>query len=101
MPDIAELAEICQAKKWTLIEDIAETVGIRDRATGKLLGTFGDFACASMYANKIVHAGDGGFIIAADPKHDGKLSSLVNHGFTRSFHFLHLDPAINAKINGK
>ena len=66
----------------------------------RLLGKVGDFAAASMYANKIVHAADGGFVLAKDPKQDSRLWSLVNHGFTKNFHFVHFEKATNSKING-
>jgi hypothetical protein len=64
------------------------------------LGSAGDFSCASMYANKIVQAADGGFVLAKDPGAETRLWSLVNHGFTKNFHFVHFEKAINAKING-
>ena len=66
----------------------------------RLLGSIGDFACASMYANKIVHAADGGFVLAKDAGLKSKIQSLVNHGFTQNFHFVHFEKATNAKING-
>jgi hypothetical protein len=66
----------------------------------RLLGSAGDFSCASMYANKIVQAADGGFVLAKDPGAETRLWSLVNHGFTKNFHFVHFEKAINAKING-
>ncbi len=31
---------------------------------GKFLGTFGDFSSASLYANKLITCGDGGFILS-------------------------------------
>ena len=60
--DIAQIAEECKRNCWTLIEDISECVGIKIRqfsssknfaSKTKLLGTFGDYACASLYANKV------------------------------------------------
>uniref|UniRef100_A0A914Q996 Glycosyltransferase 2-like domain-containing protein n=1 Tax=Panagrolaimus davidi TaxID=227884 RepID=A0A914Q996_9BILA len=66
----------------------------------KLLGTFGDYACASMYVNKMLHAGDGGFILSKNPSTQTRLQSILNHGFTRSFHFVHFESSINGKING-
>jgi dTDP-4-amino-4,6-dideoxygalactose transaminase len=38
--------------------------------------------------------------LAADPELESRLWSLVNHGFTKNFHFVHFEVAINAKING-
>ena len=89
----------CKELGLILIEDISEGVGVRDE-NGQLLGTYGDYACASLYANKIVHGGDGGFVLAQDSGKGPRLLSLVNHGFTPTYHFVHFEPATNAKING-
>ncbi len=67
---------------------------------GQLVGTFGDFACGSLYANKIVTSGDGGWVMARDERHLARLKSLANHGFDPQFHFRHFEVALNAKING-
>lgn len=102
-PDLETIVEKCKERKLILIEDISECVGISvtiSNGSQKLLGTFGNFAAASMYANKIIHAGDGGFVLAKDPKLQSYLMSMVNHGFTPSYHFLHFECALNGKING-
>jgi len=101
--DMESVADLCRQRRWILIEDISEGAGIlTTTANGsrRLLGTFGDFACASMYANKLLQCGDGGFVLANDAAHSYRLGSLVNHGFTRSYHFMHLEEAPNFKING-
>lgn len=48
----------------------------------------------------MLHAGDGGFVMARDPSVNVRLQSMLNHGFTRTFHFVHFEPAINGKMNG-
>jgi perosamine synthetase len=54
-----------------------------------------------MYAIQIVQGADAGFVLSQDPRARAALSSLVNHGFTRGFHFVHyFRGAVNAKING-
>ena len=65
-----------------------------------LAGCYGDLSCSSLYANKQVTAGDGGWVHARDAKHGPRLKSLVNHGFDPAFHFLHFETAPNGKING-
>lgn len=67
---------------------------------GQLVGTFGDFAVASLYANKPITAGDGGWVHAKDSAHHDHLKSLINHGFDPAYHFLHFETAPNAKMNG-
>jgi perosamine synthetase len=53
--DLEAIVQGCKEKNWTLIEDISECVGIQIQTKdgARLLGTFGDYACASMYANKV------------------------------------------------
>ena len=48
----------CMEKGVVCIEDIAEAIGTDYK--GKMVRTFGDFACASFYANKTITSGDGG-----------------------------------------
>merc|ERR1719174_3603039 len=93
-----EIKKLCTEQCWVLIEDICEAIGTR--CGDKLVGTFGDFACGSLYANKIITAGDGGWVHCLDQKRHDRLKSLVNHGFDPLYHFLHFETAPNAKING-
>eukprot|EP00397_Hematodinium_sp_SG-2012_P024625 GEMP01025656.1.p1 GENE.GEMP01025656.1~~GEMP01025656.1.p1 ORF type:complete len:440 (+),score=98.24 GEMP01025656.1:59-1378(+) len=102
MPEIEELAKICRDKGWWLIEDICESMGTK-APNGQLVGTFGDFAAASLYANKPITAGDGGWVhlnSTNDENRTRRLKSLVNHGFDPYYHFLHFEIAPNAKISG-
>ncbi|KAG4074967.1 hypothetical protein HA402_014546 [Bradysia odoriphaga] len=101
--DIEVIQKNCKLRGWILIEDISECVGVMCTTSDgcqRLLGTFGDFSISSLYANKIVHGGDGGFVIAKDAGIGKRLASIVNHGFTPRFHFVHFEQAINAKIHG-
>lgn len=96
--DIEPLRDMCLRNKWLLIEDISEAIGVS--VNGQLLGTFGMYAGASLYANKTITAGDGGFVLSKDPSVAARLVSIVNHGFTPRYHFVHFEPCINGKING-
>lgn len=96
--DIQQLQAMCLQNEWILIEDISECIGVS--VGGKLLGTFGIYACASLYANKTITAGDGGFVLSRDPTVAARLISIVNHGFTPRYHFVHLEPCIDGKMNG-
>jgi perosamine synthetase len=53
-----------------------------------------------MYANKALTSGDGGFIIADNPRASKRLVSLINHGFTPRYHFVHPESCINGKLGG-
>ena len=98
--DSNELQRFCREKNIVFIEDIAEAIGtVWD---GKLVGTFGDFACASLYANKVITSGDGGFVLSTRREEDMKerAASYVNHGFTEKYHFVHLESCGNHKMSG-
>mmetsp|Transcript_57756 Transcript_57756/g.137476 ORF Transcript_57756/g.137476 Transcript_57756/m.137476 type:complete len:455 (-) Transcript_57756:32-1396(-) len=97
--DIKAIADLCKEKGWWLIEDICEAMGTKAE-DGSLVGTFGDFAITSLYANKQITAGDGGWVHARDAKYHDRLKSLLNHGFDPAYHFLHFETAPNAKMNG-
>lgn len=62
--DMDGISTLCQSQGWLLIEDISEAIGTTYK--GNLCGTIGEFACASLYANKLITAGDGGFLLAKD-----------------------------------
>ena len=98
--DCIELQRFCREKNLVFIEDIAEAIGTE--YGGKLAGTFGDFACASLYANKAITSGDGGFILSTREEEGlrERADSYVNHGFTKDFHFVHLESCGNHKMSG-
>ena len=56
----------------------------------------------SLYANKIITAGDGGFVLSTrtDPDLFDRANSYTNHGFTKEFHFLHFESSGNYKMSG-
>jgi perosamine synthetase len=101
--DCSPLSKLCKSKGIIFIEDIAEAIGTE--YCGKLVGTFGNFACASLYANKTITAGDGGFLLSncdlAEAKEmTQRANSYANHGFSKDFHFLHFESSGNYKISG-
>ena len=98
--DCSQLQSFCKKKGLVFVEDIAEAIGTEYH--GKTVGTFGDFACASLYANKVITAGDGGFVLSTrtDPDLFDRANSYTNHGFTKEFHFLHFESSGNYKMSG-
>ena len=98
--DCSGLRKFCNTNGLVLIEDIAEAIGAD--YYGKLVGTFGDFACASLYANKTITAGDGGFVLSTRTEEDlrDRANSYANHGFAKDFHFVHFEASGNYKMSG-
>ena len=95
--DCTKIQQFCKSKQIVFIEDIAEAIGAD--YNGRLVGTFGDFSCASLYANKAITSGDGGFLLGSRDLKDNA-DSYVNHGFTKKFHFVHYEHSGNYKMSG-
>lgn len=59
--DIAELRAIAERRSLGFLEDCSHALG----ATyfGRKVGTFGDVACISLQANKLIYAGEGGVLL--------------------------------------
>lgn len=87
------------AKKHNLvvIEDCAESHGATWQ--GRMTGSFGDMACFSFYANKIITTGEGGMVVTNDAKLADKLRLLRNLGFGKP-RFYHEVPAYNFRMTG-
>ena len=97
--DCSALQRFCRERNLIFIEDISEAIGTKYR--GKLVGTLGDFACASLYANKAITSGDGGFVLSMRSENDLKerADSYANHGFTKHYHFVHFEESGNHKMS--
>jgi perosamine synthetase len=78
--DMDRLMEIARKHHLIVIEDAAEAHGATIR--GRKVGSFGDMACFSFYANKIITTGEGGMIVTNDEKLAERLRLLRNLGFT-------------------
>jgi perosamine synthetase len=62
--ELDELTAIAKARDLRLVEDCSHAHGARYR--GGIVGTFGDAACFSLQAKKIVTGGTGGIMITSD-----------------------------------
>jgi perosamine synthetase len=80
---------IALAKKHNLwiIEDAAEAHGATYK--GKAIGSIGDVAAFSLYANKLVTTGEGGIVTTNNQKLAARMRLLRNHTFTEDRHFWH------------
>jgi perosamine synthetase len=79
------------------IEDCAESHYARF-ADGSPIGSRGDFACFSFYANKIIATGEGGMVLTNDPAAAERLRGLRAHAFTAGEHFHHREHALGARM---
>jgi perosamine synthetase len=78
--DMDVLMEIARKHHLIVIEDAAEAHGATVR--GRKVGSFGDLACFSFYANKIITTGEGGMVVTNDEELADRLRLLRNLGFT-------------------
>jgi perosamine synthetase len=72
-----------------VVEDSAEAHGVRP---------VGDIACFSLFANKIITAGEGGICVTRDPHLAEQMAHLRAMAFTRDHSFLHKKLAYNFRM---
>lgn len=78
--DMDALMPLAKKHGLYVIEDCAESHGATVR--GKMTGSFGDMACFSFYANKVITTGEGGMVVTDDDQLAERLRLLRNLGFT-------------------
>jgi perosamine synthetase len=95
--DMDRLMAIAGKHGLRVIEDCAESHGATCR--GRMTGSFGDMACFSFYANKIITTGEGGMITTNDDRLAERLRLLRNLAFTQP-RFRHELPGFNFRMTG-
>ncbi|MDG6901534.1 MAG: DegT/DnrJ/EryC1/StrS family aminotransferase [Nitrososphaerota archaeon] len=86
--DMDEIREIAQAKSVRVVEDAAESMGAAYKGTQT--GRLSDAGCFSMYATKVVTAGEGGAVSTDDDELADKLRLVRNHGMVHHNDSRHL-----------
>ncbi|MEO9296239.1 MAG: DegT/DnrJ/EryC1/StrS family aminotransferase [Nitrososphaera sp.] len=81
--DMDELLELADRRSIPVIEDACQSLGstYKKRQTG----TFGAMGCFSMYASKVLTAGEGGAIVTDDKKLADRLLMIRNHGMVEGY----------------
>jgi len=95
--EMDKILEIARRHNLYVIEDCAEAHGAE--FMGKKVGTFGDIACWSFYANKIITTGEGGAIITNDKKIAKELRKLRAYYFSEKRHFDHKKIGWNLRMS--
>ena len=95
--DMDRLMAIAQKHELAVIEDCAESHGATVR--GRMTGSYGDMACFSFYANKIITTGEGGMVTTNDDRYAARLRLLRNLAFTQP-RFWHEVPGFNFRMTG-
>ena len=95
--DMDRLMEIARRHNLMVIEDCAESHGATCR--GRITGSFGDMACFSFYANKVITTGEGGIVTTNDEQLAERLRLLRNLAFTKP-RFRHEALGFNFRMTG-
>lgn len=80
--DMKTIMELATQYGLYVIEDAACALG--SLIDGRHVGTFGDTGCFSFHPRKAITTGEGGMITTNDNELDKKLSSLRDHGASKS-----------------
>jgi perosamine synthetase len=91
------LMEIAQRRRLPVIEDCAESHGATWK--GRITGNFGELACFSFYANKVITTGEGGMIVTDDDRLVERMRLLRNLAFGKP-RFLHEHAGYNYRMTG-
>jgi len=85
--DMDAVLEIAEKHNLYVVEDAAEAHGAEYK--GRLVGSLGDAAAFSFYANKIITTGEGGMVTTNDPQLAEVVRTLRDHAFSKERHFWH------------
>ena len=95
--DMDPIRQLARDYGLFLLEDAAESHGALYK--GRQVGTLGDAACFSFYANKIMTSGEGGMIITDDDNLAHQLRHTRAYDFDDARHFWHKRLAWNFRMS--
>jgi perosamine synthetase len=79
------------------IEDCAEA-HYGSFENGSPVGSRGDFACFSFFANMIIACGEGGMVLTNSAEDAERMRGLRAHAFTKGEHFHHREHALGVRM---
>lgn len=94
--DMDPILKIARKYNLIVIEDAAEVHGAEYK--GHKCGSFGNIACFSFYANKIITTGEGGMLVTSDPEMAARAHSYRNLCFIPEKRFLHRELGQNYRM---
>ncbi|MEB3755314.1 MAG: DegT/DnrJ/EryC1/StrS family aminotransferase [Desulfurococcales archaeon] len=94
--DMDEILEIAKMQNIYIIEDAAEAHGAEYK--GKKVGTYGDVATFSFYANKVITTGEGGMVITNIDELADKIRLMRDHGMRPRY--WHVTLGFNYRMTG-
>lgn len=94
--DMPALLDFARARDLRVIEDAAEAHGAS--ISGRPVGSFGDIACFSFYANKIITTGEGGLCATHDASLAARMRLLRSHGMNPERRYWHDEIGFNYRM---
>lgn len=94
--DMNRITAICKKHNLFLLEDCAEAFGTYYH--NKHVGTFGDIATFSFFANKTITTGEGGMVVAKQKDLIDKVNHLKNQGVSTTREYWHDTLAFNYRM---
>ena len=88
-PAMDQIMDIAFEYNLRVVEDLAEAHGIKP---------VGDVACYSLFANKIITAGEGGICLTDDARLAGQMAHLRSMAFTKDRSYLHKKIGYNFRM---
>lgn len=79
--EMDEILDICHEKNIKVLEDAAHAFPAHYK--GKMIGSFGEVACFSFYANKTITTGEGGMLVTDDEQLYKRVKTMRLHGINR------------------
>ena len=95
--DMDPLMKIAKKYNLKVIEDCAEAHGAEYNE--KRVGSFGDIACFSFYANKIITCGEGGMVVTNSLSLADKVRSYGNLCYGKKQRFMHEGIGYNYRLS--
>jgi len=96
-----DLANICQERNITIVEDASESLGtryIKGKFSGKHTGTIGKLGCISFNGNKIITTGGGGMILTDDEEIANKACYLTTQAKDDEVKYIHNEIGYNFRL---
>ena len=94
--DMDPVLKIAKKHNLKIIEDCAEAHGVEYK--GKKVGSIGDIAAFSFFANKTITCGEGGMVTTNSPELAEKAKSLKNLAYGKVNKFMHDDIGFNYRL---
>lgn len=94
--DMDPIRKVAEAHGLAVVEDAAEAHGGDYR--GQPVGSLGNVAALSFYANKLITTGEGGAVLTADDEIAARSRSLRNMAFDEERRFIHAETGFNYRM---